>query len=320
MRGRSHTRTEQGASDVVWVHPGAQTRGRGGVAARAAVALLVVGLAGCQELSDVWATTSGEEQPSAEEGVRKVRDPSANHAPEPRAEPVAPRPAPTPPTRSAAAAPAGQREGYATFDSTSPAGRLRALFDRRIACADDACRKKILDQIQRDSALLLPGIAELVSRQPEAIIVEAVRLAGLFRHVGSAEALGRAALVGSGPVRAEAVWALGQIGDPRGLESLDRISRLDNPLDVISGICRAVGAIGRPEGAPILDRLYSAADPLGRGECVQAAGKIGSIEVMPMLRRAAVDPEDGVRQDARRALEGIPGKEAKQLLRKIRAR
>ncbi|MEZ4268175.1 MAG: HEAT repeat domain-containing protein [Myxococcota bacterium] len=270
---------------------------------------LLAGPLGCQELADIWNGAAEQTNEGRENRERAVQAEEAKRAYE--LERV---------VRKAPAKRALESESFGTFDSTSPAGRLKALLERRLECANDECRREVLETVRRDSALVLPGISELVTRQPEAITIEAVRLAGLFRHVASIEALGRAALVGSGRVRAEAVWALGETGDPRALEPLDRISRLDNPLDINSAICRAVGAIGRPEGAPILDRLYSAADPRTRGECVRAAGSIGSIEVMPLLRRAVDDADTSVRDDTRRALEKIPGKEPKRLIRKLGSR
>lgn len=266
----------------------------------------LLGPLGCQALADIWNGATEQTNESRENRERAVEAEEAARVHE--LERVARN---APPKRTL------ESEAFESFDGASPAGRLLALLQRRLACADDACRKETLATIQRDSALLLPGISDLVTRQPEAVTIEAVRLAGLFRHVASIDALGRAALVGSGQIRAEAVWALGQIGDPKALEPLDRISRLDNSLEIVSGLCRAVGAIGRPAGAPILDRLFSTADPRGRSECVRAAGSIGSIEVMPLLRRAAEDTDPSVIDDTRRALEGIPGKEANRLLRKL---
>lgn len=279
-----------------------------GLMGRTAVALgaALLGPVGCQELADVWngATEQTNESRENREHASQAAEAKRVHELE--------RVARNAPPRRAL-----ESEAFGTFDGTSPAGRLLALIQRRLACANDECRKETLQTIRRDSALILPGISDLVTRQPEAVTIEAVRLAGLFRHVASVDALGRAALVGSGQVRAEAVWALGEIGDPKALEPLDRISRLDNPLEVVRGLCRSVGTIGRPDGAPILDRLFSAADPRGRSECVRAAGSIGSIEVMPLLRRAAEDTDPAVIDATRRALEKIPGKEAKRLLHKL---
>jgi hypothetical protein len=282
-----------------------RTRSRRRLTAAALVGALL-SPSGCQELADVWNGATEQTNEGRENRERATQAEEAKRVYE--LERV---------VRNAPPKRALESEAFGTFDGTSPAGRLLALLQRRLACANDECRKETLETIRRDSALLLPGISDLVTRQPEAVIIEAVRLAGLFRHVGSIDAMGRAALVGSGQVRAEAVWALGQIGDPKGLELLDRLSRLDNPLEVVSGLCRAVGAIGRPAGAPILDRLFSAADPRGRGECVRAAGSIGSIEVMPLLRRAAEDADPSVVDDTRAALARIPGQEAKRLLRKL---
>ncbi|MCB9730361.1 MAG: HEAT repeat domain-containing protein [Deltaproteobacteria bacterium] len=279
-----------------------------GTAAGGLILVVAASLAGCQELADVWngASAQGEEDRLARERFIKEREAQRTHD----LERVAQK----------AARQQGTPEASVELVPGSPAQKLRDLLDRRLACASDECRKAILDQIRGDAAILLPGIRELVSRQPEPVVVEAIRLAGLFRHVGSIEALGRAAMVGGVRVRSEAVWALGEIRDPRGLVPLDHLSRVDASIDLVVALCRAVGTIGVPAGAPILERLVDAGDARGRVECIRAAGDIGTSDVLPALRRAAANGDAETLEETRRALAAIPGAEAKKLRRRLRAR
>jgi HEAT repeat protein len=103
-------------------------------------------------------------------------------------------------------------------------------------------------------------------------------------------------------VRRASAAALGKLRDPRALGSLVR-RMADSHQSVRFAAAGALAGIGPPAVGALSGALQEA-DPLVRALAVEALGKIGGAEVIPVLLTAAEDPDWGVRAAAARALGG----------------
>lgn len=194
----------------------------------------------------------------------------------------------------------------------SPAFRLREQIEIRLECKEDPCRAKVLDAIRQQAAVFLPGLPVLLSGQTRQVTIEAIRLAGLFRHRPSVPGVGRAVTSGDRTMRMEAMWALGAIGDDRGVDDLRRLMEFDNPPWLEAEVCKALGQIGTAKAMLAIAKVYSVGEVNTRTECVQAAARIKSDDVAAFLVKAKGDPAPRVAAEARKALDALPDNESKR--------
>ena len=169
-----------------------------------------------------------------------------------------------------------QPEPVKKLDPSTPEGMLLAELEERLKCTTDPCRSNVLQGIRRNSKTLLPGLTKLFSGQRDEITIEAIRLAGLFKHRPAHDGVARTVLLADKSIREEAIWALGAISDPRGVETLRRIARLDNPPSVMAAICRALAQIASPAGMSTVNNVFLQGTPETRSECLEAAARIGT--------------------------------------------
>lgn len=201
-----------------------------------------------------------------------------------------------------------QPEPIVELDPNSPEGQLFAEIERRLACVTESCRAQGLQRVRDRSASLLPGLPRLFTGQREKVTLEALKLAGLFRDKASLGAVGKVAMIGTRGVRTEAVWALGAIGDERGLDSLNRLARIDVPAWLGGQVCRAVGQIRSEKGVEAIEKVFNQGQPAVRAECVQAAGRLPGKRARALVERAAKDPRAQVADEARRVLARMSAK------------
>ncbi len=184
------------------------------------------------------------------------------------------------------------------FPEDSPEARLLTAIEHRLACRDDACASEALGRIRAAADRLLPALPALLEEQPDAVLIEAIRLAGLFARKDTVAALGQLAIGGSRPVRAEAVWALGEVRDPAGARPLVRVALSRPEPGLRPPLCRALRRIGAAEGVQGLAELIGDADPLLRRDCVDALGDIAAREAVDQLSVLAMEHGDAATREA----------------------
>ncbi len=104
-------------------------------------------------------------------------------------------------------------------------------------------------------------------------------------------------------VRAWAVHALGEIGDPQAIPTLIE-ALADEDVLVASWAIRAFGKIGQPAIEPLIANLGGRGSR-GRPYAASALGETGDRRAVQPLIRALADEEQGVRQHAVKALDKI---------------
>lgn len=262
-----------------------------------AALLCVTAVPGCKDVID--AIEAGEnEAKSNEENLRRFKERQAERLRKRNA-----------PFAEVAATP---EEPAMELVAGSPAARLRAEIERRLACKDDRCKARVLEGIRSQAATLMPGLPKLLQGQGRAVRVEAIRLAGLFRHRPSVEGIGRAATMGDRTTRTEAVWALGAIGDSRGVQHLRRMLEFDNPPWLTVEMCKALGQIRAAGSLPVIAQIFDEGEVNTRTECVQAAGRLGTPDAAPFLLRAKGDRSPRVAEEAARAFDALPESPSKR--------
>lgn len=201
------------------------------------------------------------------------------------------------------------KEPVVQLDPESPEGMLLAELTARLACRDDVCRSEGLQRLRRHSATLLPSLPKLMTGQSDPIVVESLRLAGLFKVRGAVDAVARVLLLGGKRLQEEAIWSLGAIGDARGVDSLRRFGSLDHPPRMMAASCRALGQIGTAAALQPIQAIFMQGTPETRVECLEAAARVGTSETRAFFELAIKDPRPAVSQLAAEhltALESSP--------------
>lgn len=255
--------------------------------------LLCVGSSstGCRELSDTL--NAGEIERNETEANRKRFHQKRTEAKQRKMEPVL-RKVKKP-----------SKEPTVKLDPESPEGMLLAELEARIACRTDSCRSDGLQRIRRHASTLLPALPKLMSRQDDKIIVEALRLAGLFKVKTAQEAVARTLLLGDKKVQEEAVWSLGAIGSAGGIEPLRRFSTLDNPPRVMATICRSLGQIGTALAIEPIEAIFMQGTVETRVECLDAAARVGKAKAKALFEQASGDPRPVVSELAAKYLRAL---------------
>ena len=255
--------------------------------------LLVMSVAtmGCSEVMD--ALNAGENEREANEANRARFHQQRAEAQQRKFAPVLKK-VKKPPT-----------EPIVKLNPESPEGIVFAELEARLACRDDACRSEGLQRIRRHSEIMLPALSKLMSGQKNAIVVEALRLAGLFKVKATLDAVSRTLLLGDKQLQSEAIWTLGAIGDARGVEPLRRLGTLDNPPRVMAAICRSLGQIGGLAALKPIEVVFMQGTPQTRVECLDAAARIGKPDCRRLFERAIKDPRPLVSQLAAKHLRGL---------------
>ncbi|HEX6940532.1 MAG TPA: M56 family metallopeptidase [Longimicrobiales bacterium] len=110
-------------------------------------------------------------------------------------------------------------------------------------------------------------------------------------------------------VRAAAVYALGEIGDPRAVPALAAVVRSDSDAEVRRGAVWALGEIGDPAAVPALGAAAASDDADIARMAVWALGEIGDPAAVPALAAALRNSDAEVRSHAAWAL-GEVGEES----------
>jgi hypothetical protein len=175
-----------------------------------------------------------------------------------------------------------------------------------MACQDDRCRSEGLQRIRRHASTLMPALPKLLTGQEMKVTIEALRLAGLFKVKGAIEGVSRALLLGEKEVRAEAVWTLGAIGSPGGIEALRRFAALDHAPKLMAAICRSLGQIGTSGALGPIESVYLQGTVETRVECLDAASRVGGDKARALFERAMADPRPAVAQVAVKLMKASP--------------
>ena len=259
------------------------------------ISLCIFGVVGggCQSL--VEAFNAGENERKSNEENRKRFHQKQLEARQRKMEPVL-RKVKKPP-----------KEQIVKLDPESPEGILFAELTARMACRDDGCRSEALQRIRRHSDTLLPALPKLLTGQAPKVTVEALRLAGLFKVKHAIEGVSRALLLGDTNVREEAVWTLGAIGAPGGIEALRRFAKLDHAPDLMAKICRSLGQIGTLGAIGPIETVFQQGTAETRVECLDAASRVGGEKARALMERAMADPRPSVSQAATKLLKTLKG-------------
>ncbi|MGB0589160.1 MAG: HEAT repeat domain-containing protein [Myxococcota bacterium] len=251
-----------------------------------ALSLCIFGVVGggCQSLIDAF--NAGENERKSNEANRARFHQQQLEARQRKMEPVL-RKVKKPP-----------KEQIVKLDPESPEGILFAELTARMACRDDKCRSEALQRIRRHADTLLPALPKLLTGQSPKVAVEALRLAGLFKVKSAIEGVSRALLLGDTKVREEAVWTLGAIGSPGGIEALRRFAALDHAPAMMAKICRSLGQIGTAGAMAPIETVFMQGTAETRIECLDAASRVGGGKARPLFERAMADPRPAVSQAA----------------------
>jgi len=261
------------------------------------VFLLGLGGTGCREVGD--ALNAGENERAENEANRRRFHQQRTEARQRKMEPV---------LRKAKAPP---KEPVIQFDPESPEGMLLAEIEARLACRDDTCRSEALQRLRRHAKTLLPALPGLMIRQEDKVVVEALRLAGLFKVQSSLDAVARVLMLGDKRVREEAVWSIGAIGDPRGVAPLKRFAVLDNPPRIMAAICRSLGQIGSVTALDPITSVFLKGAVETRVECLDAAARLKGARARSLFERAVKDPRPVVSELAGKYLKALAPEPAK---------
>ena len=113
-------------------------------------------------------------------------------------------------------------------------------------------------------------------------------------------------------MRMEGMWALGAIGDDRGVDDLRRLMEFDNPPWLEAEVCKALGQIGTPKAMKAIIKVYGVGEVMTRTECVLAAARTRSDDVPAFLVKAKSDPDPRIVAEATKALAALPDNDAKR--------
>jgi HEAT repeat protein len=111
--------------------------------------------------------------------------------------------------------------------------------------------------------------------------------------------------IGKVAIRAEAAYALGDLGDGRAVARLARLVTEDNRVDVRTMAVVAIGKIGSPEGVDCLLRALEDSDTAVRIRAAESLGKIGDDRATDVLTQLLDDSSTTMRATAAEALGAI---------------
>jgi hypothetical protein len=103
-------------------------------------------------------------------------------------------------------------------------------------------------------------------------------------------------------IRAAAVEALGEVGDPSAIEALGQALAKDTDSGVREAAAEALGELGSPNAVQVLRSGLKDADGVVREAVVEALADIGGPEAERVLRQALADSDEDVRDAAAAAL------------------
>ena len=110
--------------------------------------------------------------------------------------------------------------------------------------------------------------------------------------------------------KADAVVALGMIGDPRAVEPLIEYLKYSKNVHLRTEIVKALGRIGDKRATPALITVLESDSPsYMRAAAAKALGEIGDKRAIPALERALKDKYPYIRSQAAQSLKKITGKD-----------
>ncbi len=115
--------------------------------------------------------------------------------------------------------------------------------------------------------------------------------------------------------RQTAAMIAGQIGGPKGLQTLKQLAQDLLPIRI--HVAQAVGKIGSSEGLELLKRLFQDESELVRSSVAQAVGEISGSEGLELLKRLSQDKSEVVRFSVAQAVGAIGGSEGLELLKRL---
>ncbi len=161
-------------------------------------------------------------------------------------------------------------------------------------------------QDKRAAKLVAPLIVALVSDPDQYVRSKAAFLLGKMKSESALEPLQAAARDDVNPVKLQAAWAFGELGDVRAIPSL--VDLLENSYrPVRNSAANSLIRIGRPAVLPLAQKLSAANSPFARARAAYVLGVIGDAEATGALINALGDEVDDVRREAVNALVQLKG-------------
>jgi ParB family chromosome partitioning protein len=210
--------------------------------------------------------------------------------------------------RSLELAPAGQTMGYVPAARWAPGKDVDAPLARMAAHPDENLRRAAVEAIafrlRRRGGPAEPLLAALAHRDPQTQFLAAEGLARGGRAEGLSVLLAAVDSLPTLPLRLRAVRALGELGDPRGLDTLLRLATED--AHVLQGeAAQAIGHLGRsadgPEIFKLLERLSNKGGAVA-ADALRGLRWLGTREAWQVVRKALADPRHGAREVAAEVL------------------
>lgn len=187
------------------------------------------------------------------------------------------------------------------------AALVEELVTKRSRCGTDRdCSQTLLEEIRGLGKLAeQPLIGLLADNIPTEVRIEAVRVMAFLRVAAALPALGRLTNDSRPDVQRESVWALGEIRDPRAVETLARVLTSSQRLELRDAAAQALGTLKAPEAAEALVAAWRTAETRTRAPIVSALGQIGDPAAVGVLIEALTLRDDVTRLEAANALEAV---------------
>lgn len=187
------------------------------------------------------------------------------------------------------------------------AALVEELVSKRARCGTDRdCGHALLEEIRAlGKPAEQPLIGLLADNMAGEVRLEAVRIIAFLRVSAALPALGRVVNDTRPDMQRESVWALGEIRDPRAVETLARVLTSSQRLELRDAAAQALGTLRAPEAAEALIAAWKTAESRTRAPIVSALGQIGDPSATDVLIEALTLRDDVTRLEAANALEAI---------------
>lgn len=181
--------------------------------------------------------------------------------------------------------------------------RAEPLIRARLQCRGDTeCTSVNREQLVSIGESASEDLLALASGDhPIDLRVEAIRALGWLRLTTARKGLQRLVADRDSLIAQEAMWSLGQLGDPSSVDVLAEQLRSRNAR-VREAAIRALGNVSSADSVSSLVGIWSRASPSERAAIASALGRTGRPEAREALEDALRDGNEVVRAEARTAL------------------